>query len=81
MENTSLSKQEYNDIPVFYCKRCLSLLISHPLISKIKKPEEVDDFDFCCECSSSDIGQCSIEEWEEMYKKAHNGVSFLENRY
>ena len=58
-----LSAQElYDTLPVYYCKRCLSL--------RILQLEGMGDSDacYCDECNSTDIGQTSIEEWEEMYK-------------
>lgn len=74
MENSKESKQlEYNSIPVHYCKHCLSL--------RIKGLESTEEFDYCDECGSLDIGQCSIEEWEELYKKAHNGRRYIEDKY
>lgn len=50
------TKEDYNSEPVFYCKECLSLNI-----------KSIAGTEFCDECSSTDIGQCSIEEWEQMY--------------
>lgn len=43
----------YNDEPVFYCKSCLSL--------KIRSIPSMDESEYCDECSSTDIGQCSIQ--------------------
>ena len=43
------TKEEYNSLPVFYCKECLSLNI-----------KTVAGTEFCDDCSSTDIGQCSI---------------------
>lgn len=62
-------ENNYNDEPVFYCKSCLSL--------KIMSIPSMDDSEYCDECSSTDIGQCNIEEWEQMYKERY-GHSYLE---
>ena len=62
-------KQNYNEEPVFYCKSCLSL--------KIRSVPNMEDSEFCDECSSTDIGQCSIEEWEKMYLERY-GHRYLE---
>lgn len=62
-------KQNYNEEPVFYCKSCLSL--------KIRSVPNMEDSEFCDECSSTDIGQCSIEEWEKMYIERY-GHRYLE---
>lgn len=61
---------DYNAEPVFYCKRCLSLrIMGVPLMS---------DCDYCDNCGSTDIAQCSIEEWENLYEE-HYGFKFLNN--
>lgn len=53
------SKEDYNSIPVFYCKKCTSLLI---------KADEIYG-DYCRDCGSTDIGQTSIEEWEILHNE------------
>ena len=52
---------EYNDIPVLYCKHCLSLLVKN------------DEFvgDYCAECGSTDIEETHIENWEILYQKKY----------
>ena len=50
---------EYNDIPVFYCRRCLSL--------RILTDSEFGDY--CGQCGSTNIGQIHIEEWETLQKE------------
>lgn len=62
-------KQNYNEDPVFYCKSCLSL--------KIRSVPNMEDSEFCDECSSTDVGQCSIEEWEKLYIERY-GHRYLE---
>ena len=42
-----LTKEEYNKIPVYYCKHCGSLAI-------MTMPENPDDY--CDKCGSTDIG-------------------------
>lgn len=61
-------RQEYNNEPVFYCTRCLSLRIM-----SVPKSEDC----FCDKCNSNQIGQTSIEHWGELYKE-RNHHSFLE---
>lgn len=56
----------YNDIPVFYCKKCLSLNI-----------KSVIGMDYCDDCNSTNIEQCHIEEWEKMYQERY-GYKLLE---
>ena len=52
------SKDNYNDDPVYYCRRCLSL--------NIKEMPFVKGGGYCADCNNADIGTTSIEEWEEM---------------
>lgn len=54
----------YNEEPVFYCKRCLSL--------RIMNIPKVEDSDFCDTCNGTDIGQATIEEWEKMYEEKYH---------
>lgn len=71
MNNLNKEKiEEYNSLPVFYCKHCLSL--------KIRDVPYMEDSDYCDDCSSTDIGQCNIEEWEELYKNKY-GFKYLSN--
>lgn len=54
---------DYDSIPVFYCKHCLSLRI------KCMDEEHEEDFiEYCDDCSSTDIGQTDIHTWERMYE-------------
>lgn len=68
--NTENCPNDYNKEPVLYCKRCLSL--------KIMNIPKIEDSDYCDECGSTDVGKCSIEEWETLYK-AKYGYNFLED--
>ena len=72
MSNSSIGNQpdDYNQDTVLYCKRCLSL--------RIMNVPMMDDSDYCDECSSTDIGECSIEEWETLYRERY-GHKYLEN--
>jgi len=40
----------------------------------------LEDIEFCDECNSTDIGQCSIEEWRKLWKEKH-GFDYLEKDY
>ena len=57
-----LSKEDYNNEPVFYCSECLSLKIRN-----------IDDTDYCDKCGSTDIKEANIHEWEDMYAKKYSG--------
>lgn len=58
---------DYNEIPVFYCKDCLSL--------KIINISQEDCY--CEECGSTNIEQTTIKNWEELYQKQF-GYKFLD---
>ena len=59
MENTKKYQLEYNDIPVHYCKKCLSLKI---LIFN-------NEVDYCGDCSSADVGVDHIDDVLEKQNK------------
>lgn len=69
MNNLNINNNQYNSEPVFYCKSCLSL--------KVRHIPELENSNYCDNCSGTDIGQCSIEEWENMYEQKY-GHKFLE---
>lgn len=69
MELGKLEKNpEYNQEPVYYCTKCLSL--------KIMGVSDCDDYDYCDDCGNTNIAQCNIEEWEKMYEKKY-GIKLL----
>lgn len=62
-----MSKEYYNNIPVFFCKSCLSLHII----------EDNDNSESYCEkCGGTSIGRTSIIDWSFLYEKEYN-KSFL----
>lgn len=70
MQNSSnikedLSNEDYNSIPVVYCKNCLSLKI---LILN-------DNIDYCDNCGCTETCTTDITSWEELYKNRY-GESF-----
>lgn len=70
MDKGSNRLNEYNDIPVHYCKSCLSL--------RIKTVTEDSDLDYCDECGCTDIDTTNIAVWENIYKDRY-GFNYLEN--
>lgn len=72
MSNLNIEKQpnEYDKIPVLYCKHCLSL--------KIRNIKSLEDSDYCDECGTTNIGECSIDEWETLYKNRY-GHRYLDS--
>lgn len=67
-----LSKTDYNNIPVHYCKQCLSL--------KIIRVAGRDNVTFCDDCGCTDVEECNIQEWENLYK-ARYGFKLLNKDY
>jgi hypothetical protein len=59
-------KEDYNLIPVYYCKHCLSLRI------KCDAP-----IDYCDVCGSTDIESCSIEEYDNLHLAKFGSKKFL----
>ena len=59
---------EYEDEPVKYCPRCLSLKIKY---------EELSDTEYCGDCGCSDVLEASFEDWERKYE-ARYGHKFVE---
>lgn len=58
MQN-DMTKEDYDAIPVFYCKRCRSLLIlSDPEIG-----------DYCPRCGSTEIGSALIHQYLKLVEK------------
>ena len=62
---------DYNAIPVFYCKHCLSLNIK-----TVDESIDTEYLDFCADCGSTEIGQTDIHTWEKMYEQKY-GKNFL----
>ena len=52
-------KDDYNNVPVSYCKTCLSISIKN-----IKSPELAEGY--CASCGNTDIETAHVEEWEEL---------------
>lgn len=63
------NRDPYDEEPVYYCKRCLSL--------NIRQLIGVAGMDYCEDCGAVDIGTADIEEWEELYKQKY-GIPFLQ---
>ena len=61
---------EYDQEPVYYCPRCLSLEIK----------TDIADYCYCDKCGSTRIETTSIFEWERLYKDRY-GFKFLENKH
>ncbi len=58
---SSLSKDDYNNIPIYYCTKCLSLAI------RIE-----GDFNYCDSCGNTEVQESNIKDWEEIYKNKYS---------
>lgn len=67
----TLKHAEYNSIPVFYCKHCLSL--------NIRTLNDDEDLDYCDNCGSTEIASCQIEEWENVYENKY-GYKYINKK-
>lgn len=52
-------KDEYNKIPINYCKDCLS--------PKIMFVEGLENSEYCDDCNSTNVATATIEEWDKLY--------------
>lgn len=53
---------DYNEEPVVYCKRCLSLAI-----------RTEDGTEYCDKCGSTEVESANIFDWEKMYGQKYGG--------
>lgn len=67
-------KEDYNNVPVTYCKTCGSLHIKTVEFDNGQEP-----LDYCVTCSNTDLGTAHIEEWEDIYKDKY-GHKFLDKK-
>lgn len=65
-----LEEQAYNDIPVHYCERCLSL--------KIRFVQGLNNSEYCDDCGSTVVNTAHIEQWRQLFKDKY-GYDHLEN--
>lgn len=81
-----ITKQEdYNNVPVTYCKTCLSLHIKDVTFPRsdsdepiaTKKPEAL--VGYCVPCGNTDLEKVQLSEWEELYVEKY-GEKFLKDK-
>jgi hypothetical protein len=70
-KSTPLTKEDYNNIPVYYCKDCGSLAV----MTVAGFPD-----DYCDKCGSTNIGKASIEAWQELQRTVYNPIREEEKR-
>ena len=54
---------DYDSIPVYYCKNCLSL--------RILDIDAMEECDYGDECGSTEIAKSTIDEQESLYKEKY----------
>lgn len=62
-----MEEVDYNEIPVVFCKHCLSLDIK-----VIDENMNTDYIDYCDKCGSTDIDVTDIFTWEKLYEQKYN---------
>ncbi len=72
-------KQEYNDEPVCYCKRCFSLRIKTLPETKSIRGEVQKPTPYCESCGSASIGETHIDDWEKKYENYHGSPHITRN--
>lgn len=60
-EQVPLTKEDYNAIPVVYCKQCLSL--------KVMILDESTDY--CDDCGCTNTESTDIESWRKMWEEKY----------
>lgn len=75
-EEMITKQDDYNNVPVTYCKVCLSIQIKVIEFEKKHPKDECRDVDFCPGCGNTDVDKVPIGEWEEMYEEKY-GEKFL----
>lgn len=66
-----MDKESYDDEPVYYCKRCLSL--------NICQMPMVESMCYCGNCGTTEIAETSFEEWDEMFVEKY-GHHYIEKK-
>ena len=60
-------KKDYDNVPVTYCKTCLSLKVKN-----IENPNVA----YCVDCGNTDLEETHILDWEKLYEEEY-GEKFL----
>lgn len=74
-QNMITKSGDFNNVPVTYCKNCLSLNIKTVEFPKTSSGED-RDVDYCIACGNTDMEKAHIEEWEDIYEEKY-GERFL----
>jgi len=66
-----MDRVDYDDEPVYYCKRCLSL--------NIRQIPMLEGQYYCAECGTVELATATIDEWKELYRKKY-GKDYIEKK-
>lgn len=66
------AKEDYDKIPVYYCKECLSL--------RVMRVAGIEEACYCDDCGCTDIETINIKEWQNLYNSKH-GFNYLNDLY
>lgn len=78
-------KENYNNVPISYCKTCLSIALKDVTFPRSDNSEPKDSqqpealVGYCIPCGNTDIVEAHVEEWEEMYAEKY-GEKFLDQK-
>lgn len=64
----TMEKSEYNDIPVYFCKSCLSL--------RILNDTGLEGLDYCDSCGSTSVDSTDIDTWTRLHEIRY-GFNYL----
>lgn len=80
-EDMITKKDNYNNVPVTYCKTCLSLHLKEVEFEGKKDllTGENKKVTYCVPCGNTELESTHITEWEDFYKEKY-GESFLEKK-
>lgn len=68
-------KSDFNNVPVEYCKTCLSLKLKTVEFENSEAGEN-RDVTYCVPCGNTELGTAHIEEWEDLYEEKY-GEKFI----
>ena len=72
-------KPNYNRLPILHCKRCLKPTIKcDSAILPADEGKYTDEFRYCTNCGSVEVGLMNFYKWEQLYKDTF-GLSYLED--
>lgn len=79
--NMITKKQDYNNVPVTYCKTCLKLHIKDVEFPKdsVKDSKEQTVVSYCVDCGNTDLDTAHVSEWDDMYLEKY-GKRFIDEK-